>query len=95
MKPEELLKEVGNILAQRGKQRDTPDGERSMLACITAFNAITNNDLTETEGWLLLAVLKLVRSRKGEYDVDHYADGIAYLALANESAFTDHTTLGS
>ena len=50
----ELLSKASAIMAERGKQYDKPDGERSMGRAVGAFNCITGRDLTEAEGWLLL-----------------------------------------
>ena len=73
-------------MRDRAATYDSPEGERSMAKTVAAFNAITGRDLTETEGWLLLQVLKDVRlfQRPG-YHADSAEDGIAYSALKAES----------
>ena len=82
----QLLNKAAELMAERGKQYDKPEGERSMGKCVTAFNAITGKDLTEAEGWLLLQLLKDVRlwQRKG-YHQDSAEDCIAYAALKAEA----------
>ena len=54
---------------------------------VIAFNAITGRDLTESEGWLLLQVLKDVRQwqNPNEYHQDSGEDCIAYACLKAES----------
>ena len=82
----EFLRRAAEIMDERGKQYDKPDGERSMGKCVTAFNAITGRDLTEAEGWLLLQVLKDVRQwQRPGFHKDSAEDGIAYSALKAEA----------
>jgi len=50
----EYLRRAAEIMDERGKQYDSPQGERSMGRCVAAFNALTGRDLMEVEGWLLL-----------------------------------------
>ena len=82
----ELLNKAATLMAERGKQYDKPDGERSMGRAVAAFNCITGRDLTEAEGWLLLQTLKDVRlwQRPG-YHQDSAEDCIAYAALKAEA----------
>ena len=82
----ELLSKASAIMAERGKQYDKPDGERSMGRAVGAFNCIAGRDLTEAEGWLLLQTLKDVRlwQRPG-YHQDSAEDCIAYAALKAEA----------
>lgn len=86
MKADDILQEGRKLLVQRGVQRDQPEGERSMPAVIAAFNALTNHQLTEQQGWLLMALVKIKRSQTGTPDPDHYIDGANYVALAGEAA---------
>lgn len=82
----DYLRNAADIMAERGKQYDQPDGERSMGKCVAAFNAITGRDLTESEGWLFMLVLKQVRlfQRPG-FHLDSAEDAIAYASLLAES----------
>jgi hypothetical protein len=86
MKAPELLNRAAQLMAERGKQYDKPEGERSMGRAVQAFNAITCRDISEAEGWLLLQILKDVRlwQRPG-YHADSAEDGIAYAALKAEA----------
>jgi hypothetical protein len=80
-----FLRRAEQIMTERGKQYDKPEGERSMPATVTAFNAITGRDLRADEGWLLLTLLKHVRLfGKTEFHQDSAIDGIAYAALMAE-----------
>ena len=87
MKAPELLRRAAEIMDERGKQYDKPDGERSMGRAVAAFNAITGRELTESEGWLLLQVLKDVRQwqNPNKAHQDSLEDCIAYAALKAES----------
>lgn len=85
-KAPELLGRAAALMQERGKTYDEPEGERSMGKTIAAFNAVTGRDLTESEGWLLMCLLKAVRaaSRK-EPHRDSHEDLIAYAALLAEA----------
>lgn len=82
----QLLEKAASIMNERGKQYDKPEGERSMGACVFAFNIITGHDLSEAEGWLLLQILKDVRQWQNPgYHQDSAEDCIAYAALKAEA----------
>ena len=75
-----------NHLGDRASTYDNPTGERSMGRTVEAFNAITGHKLTEEHGWLLMCLLKQVRSQQGKYKSDNYEDLTAYAALMGECA---------
>lgn len=82
----ELLGRAAAHMHERGKTYDDPEGERSMGKAVEAFNAITGHTLTESEGWLLLQVLKDVRLfTRSAYHADSAEDCIAYAALKAEA----------
>ena len=82
----ELLGRAAALMHERGKTYDQPEGERSMGKCVAAFNAVTGRDLRESEGWLLLTLLKSVRGfTRSEYHADSFEDLIAYGALMAEA----------
>lgn len=87
MNAAKILSQASELMAERGKQYDKPEGERSMAACVSAFNAITGRALTESEGWLIMALLKMVRQWQNPDKVhtDSLLDGVAYMALLAES----------
>ena len=82
----ELLGRAAAHMHTRSATYDAPDGERSMGRAVAAFNAITGHTLTESEGWLIMALLKAVRgfTREG-YHADSFEDLIAYAALLAEA----------
>ena len=85
-KASELLGRAARHMHERAATYDTLDGERSMGKAVTAFNAITGHTLSESEGWLLLQVLKDVRLfTRSEYHADSAEDCIAYAALKAEA----------
>ncbi|WP_333846841.1 DUF6378 domain-containing protein [Phaeobacter italicus] len=86
MKANEVLKQAASEMEDRAKTYDKPEGERSMAATVTAFQAITGVSMTEQQGWQFMEVLKLVRSNQGGYRADSFIDGAAYAALAGEAA---------
>lgn len=87
MKAEQFLRNGADVLAERGKEYDKPEGERSMARCVAAFNAITGHNLTEASGWLLLQVLKDVRQWQNpdRYHEDSAVDCVNYAALKAEA----------
>lgn len=65
---------------------DSPVGERSMGQAVAAFNIITGKSLSESDGWLLMQVLKDVRDRAGPGPhQDSLEDCVSYAALKAES----------
>ena len=82
----DAMDEAAQTIGHRGKDYDKPEGERSMRNTVIAFNAITGRDLKESEGWLLMLLLKKVRlfTRQG-FHKDSAEDAIAYAALLVEA----------
>jgi hypothetical protein len=83
--PQILRTAIGHM-EERAATYDQPQGERSMGKTVAMFNTLTEAKLTEEQGWLFMACLKMVRAQQGGYRADSYEDGAAYFALAGESA---------
>lgn len=82
----DFLQAAAGHMRDRAATYDKASGERSMGRTVIAFNAITGRDLTESEGWLLLQILKDVRDRQRKAPhQDSLEDGIAYAALKAEA----------
>lgn len=82
----DFLRRAAEIMDERGKQYDQPEGERSMGKCVAAFNIVTGQNLSEAEGWLLLQLLKDVRQwQRPGFHQDSADDCIAYAALKAEA----------
>ena len=79
-----ILHNAATEMQDRAASRDTPEGERSMGRCVKAFNAMFGTELTETQGWQFMELLKMARSAGGEFRLDDFTDGVAYAALAGE-----------
>lgn len=88
MKSTEFLQSAMGVQKERGEQYDKPSGERSMGATVRAFNAITGHMLEESDGWMLLGLLKLVRQSQNpeKYHHDSALDFVAYASLYAEAA---------
>ena len=85
-KAQDLLHRAASLMDERGKQYDKPQGERSMQAAVTAFNAISGYSLTEADGFLLMALLKMVRDQQRETPHrDSIEDLVAYASLYGEA----------
>lgn len=81
-----LLAKAAEHMAQRAATYDKPAGERSMGKAVEAFNAITGMQLCESEGWLLMICLKLVRdNQRMDPHRDSIEDAVAYTSLYGES----------
>ncbi|QWY83511.1 hypothetical protein [Rhizobium phage RHph_X2_28B] len=79
-----FLEEAAKTLGKRASDRDLQE-ERSMKRTVEMFNTLYGTNLTETQGWTFMVLLKLVRSATGPYKQDDYVDGPAYFGLAGES----------
>ena len=85
-KAAELLGRAAAHMHDRASTYDEPESERSMGKIVTAFNAITGRDLTESEGWMFMQQVKLVRLfTRSDYHADSAEDNIAYAALLAEA----------
>lgn len=85
-----LLGTARDIQKQRADDYDQPGGERSMDATVKAFNIITRRDgeraVSESEGWLLMQVLKDVRDRSTKWaHRDSLLDCVSYASLKGEA----------
>ena len=87
MDAENYLNDSFKIMQERGKTYDKgEEKERSMESTVKAFNAITGNELTESEGWLFMLVLKQVRQwSNSAFHFDSALDSVSYAALLAES----------
>jgi len=87
---QQLLNKAQTHMQARAATYDKPEGERSMEATVTAYNAITGHSLTEANGWLLMAVLKMVRdNQRIEAHVDSVEDFVAYSSLYGEARLNE------
>ena len=55
-----ILKEASECINDRAQERDNVQ-ERSMRRCVDGFNGLTGHELTEEQGWLFMATLKMAR----------------------------------
>lgn len=86
VKAQDLLHRAASLMDERGKQYDQRSGERSMQATVMAFNAISGHCLTEADGFLLMAILKMVRDQSREKPHrDSLDDLVAYASLYGEA----------
>jgi len=90
----QLLNKAATHMQDRAATYDKPEGERSMGATVAAFNAVTGQQLTEAHGWLLMALLKMVRDNQREAPhQDSIEDLVAYAALYGEARLLSGNTL--
>ncbi|WP_321351819.1 DUF6378 domain-containing protein [Halopseudomonas oceani] len=77
-------------MEDRAVTYDKPQGERSMGMTVAMANILLadklREPLTEEDGWNFMELLKLVRSKQGEFKADNYEDRAAYAGLAGEAA---------
>ena len=79
-----ILRTAAQTISARAASRDLA-AERSMHRAVSAFNTLTGQSLSETEGWLFMAVLKLARATAGKLNNDDLVDAAAYVALTLEA----------
>lgn len=84
MRAPDILTKAANEMRERGKQRDTPEGERSMARTVASFNALTGLNLTEAQGWIFMCCLRLARGTSNSTALDDTVDLAAYAALWGE-----------
>lgn len=82
----EFLRRAAGHMEDRAKTYDAAGGERSIGRTVAIFNQLYGKDLTEEQGWMFMAILKMVRSTQGPVKEDSYEDLAAYAGLAGESA---------
>ena len=93
MKAPDFCTKAAELMADRGKERDQANGERSMARCVAAFNSMTGHKLSIEDGWLFMVYLKHARMRGGQFKQDDYEDAVAYEALMAEEASLAHAPL--
>ena len=87
---QQLLNKAASHMQARAATYDKEGGERSMGATVSAFNTITGQSLTEAHGWLLMALLKMVRdNQRTEPHIDSIEDLVAYTSLYGEARITE------
>lgn len=84
-------------MRDRAVTYDAQQGERSVGKVVAMFNTLIaeklKEPLSEEDGWNFMELLKLVRSKQGEFKADSYEDRAAYAGLAAEAAFRDRVAL--
>lgn len=93
----EFLMQAHKLMLERGKTYDNKQGkqERSMAKTIAIFNLLTGANLKESDGWLLMSVLKYVRQcANPAYHRDSAEDAVAYSALYAEALEKEHNDAG-
>lgn len=82
----EFLTHAKTLMDERGKTYDAAGGERSMGKTVAVFNIITGQHLSESEGWLLMQLLKEVRQWSSPtFHRDSAEDAVTYAALKAEA----------
>lgn len=88
----EALAAAAAHLNARGQTYDRPSGERSMAKVVEIFNLFHGTNLTETQGWHFMQILKDVRYFTcPTHHRDSAEDGIAYAALRAEAGSVERT----
>ena len=81
-----ILKDASDAVQARAILRDI-DTEKSMGRATRIFNSIADSHvMSEVDGWMFMAVLKIARAQQGKFHLDDYIDAAAYIALAGEAA---------
>jgi hypothetical protein len=98
MQAPDFLKAGLQHMQDRAVTYDKPEGERSMGMTVAMANILLREKLraplTEEDGWNFMELLKLVRSKQGEFKADNYEDRAAYAGLAGEAACAERSAAG-
>lgn len=86
----DFLTLAGKHMNDRAATYNAPEGERSMAKTVEMFNTLKGTELSATDGWEFMMLLKLVRANQGDFKSDNYEDLTAYAALAGEEASQAH-----
>lgn len=84
MKADEFLLHAAGILKDRGKARDSEEGERSFDLAAKLYNQLTGEEMTAEGIIRVMMSVKLARMAHGVYHEDDYVDLIGYTALLLE-----------
>ena len=96
VQPPDVLRAAAAHMEDRAATYDSPSGERSMSKAVDMLNTLTGGpSLTVEQGWLFMAILKMVRSQQGDFKLDNYEDLAAYAALAAEEAAETRNRTGT
>lgn len=77
-----VLTSAKETMEERGKQYDSPDGERSFDKVAQAFSVVSGKQLAGSDVALILALVKIVRDQTGKNPhEDSLVDLVAYAAL--------------
>lgn len=82
----QILDMAATEIGGRATLYDQPDGEESMPKVIAIFNRLYGTELTVEQGWMIMVILKIVRSANGDFKLDNYVDLAAYSAFAGKAA---------
>lgn len=81
-----LLQAAATHMAERAATYDKPEGERSMAQTVAVFKAFHGIELSESQGWHFMQILKDVRLfTRPAYHADSAEDCIAFAALKAEA----------
>ena len=98
MRAPDFLKAGLQHMEDRATSYDKPEGERSMGMTVAMANVLLadklREPLSEEDGWNFMELLKLVRSKQGEFKADNYEDRAAYAGLAGEAACAERSAAG-
>lgn len=86
MRSVDFLRAAEAIQGERAREYDQPDGERSMAKTVAMFNIVSGMDLKESDGWLFMSLLKIVRDQsRVDVHIDACKDFVSYSALYGEA----------
>ena len=86
----QLLNKSLTIQEQRAAQYDQAGGERSAAKVAAMFNTAKGKELvTESDIWLILTILKIVRGEANGPHQDSVEDLVSYASLYGESRLAE------
>jgi len=81
----DILRKAGNLITgDRAKQHGDFVKNHENIAKL--FSAFINTDVTTSDALLMMAQVKLARTKEGQHNIDDYIDACGYIALAGQLA---------
>jgi hypothetical protein len=84
MDHKQILKSASEILSQRGKQYGEVSDHFSRISQVAT--TLLNKQITPYDVVMIFHCTKLTRMQETPGDLDHYIDGVNYLAFAGQFA---------
>lgn len=87
MNSRDLLQQAADIFGERGRQYGDPTDLFDSISYVSS--TVLGKTITPYDVAMIFHCTKLCRTKTSKLDMDHYVDGINYLAFAGQFADQD------